>query len=177
MLIERMAQLPLGDLTAKLKDSIGNPREGLPKEAFLLVSQLTPLINVDLLVRNDQGETLLTWREDEYYGPGWHVPGGIVRFKERFAARIQAVAKDELGAQVQADNTPLVMNEVMAAHRDVRGHFISLLYRCQLLGAPAKHLEYAHGAPNNGEWKWHKGCPDNLLPAHEMYRKYIDGQT
>lgn len=41
------------------------------------------MVNVDLLIKNvSSNETLLTWREDEYYGPGWHVPGGIVRFKE-----------------------------------------------------------------------------------------------
>lgn len=172
-----MNPLQLGDLATRLRDSIDNPREGLPKEAFLLVSQLTPLINVDLLVRNNQGETLLTWRDDEYYGPGWHVPGGIVRFKEHIASRIQAVARDELGTRVQADSTPLLMSEIMAAHRDIRGHFLSLLYRCQLLTAPATGLMYRCGAPESGQWKWHKGCPEDLIPAHDIYRAYMDEQA
>lgn len=175
--MKSMEERSLAELATGLKESIGNPRDGLPKEVFLLVSQLTPLLNVDLLIKNDQNETLLTWRDDEYYGPGWHVPGGIVRFKEHCAARIQAVANSELGTQVQADSTPLLMREVMAPHRDIRGHFISLLYRCQLLAAPSSRLEYCHGMPRNGQWQWHHGCPDNLIPAHEMYRAYIDGQV
>lgn len=170
-------KLQLDELAVLFKESIGNPREGLPQAAFLLVSQLTPLLNVDLLVRNDRSETLLTWRQDEFYGPGWHIPGGIVRFKERVSDRIQAVAKHELGTQVEADCAPLLMSEVMAPHRDVRGHFISLLYRCKLLAAPARALEYSRGAPKHGQWHWHKNCPDNLLPVHEMYRKHIDGQA
>jgi len=175
--MEAMGQHQLGDLVARLKDSVGNPRDGLPKEVFLLVSQLTPLINVDLLVQNDRGETLLTWRKDEYYGPGWHVPGGIVRFKEHFASRIQAVARSELGTEVEADATPLHMSELMAPHRDVRGHFVSLLYRCRVLGAPASGLEYLGGAPTHGQWHWHKACPKDLLTVHEIYRQHIDGQV
>ena len=26
---------------------------------------------------------LLTWRNDDYAGKGWHIPGGIVRFQRK----------------------------------------------------------------------------------------------
>jgi colanic acid biosynthesis protein WcaH len=35
-----------------------------------------------------KGRTLLTWRDDESFGAGWHVPGGIIRYKETAADRI-----------------------------------------------------------------------------------------
>ena len=115
--MEEVSDRSLGDLTDRLRAALGNPREGLPKDVFLLVSAITPLINVDLLIQNDDGETLLTWREDEFYGPGWHVPGGIVRFKEKFSTRIDEVARSELGTRVTAGTMPLLMNEVMTPHR------------------------------------------------------------
>ena len=59
------------------------------------------MINVDLLIRDDTDRTLLTWRHDAFYGPGWHVPGGIIRFKESAANRIAAVAQGELGTKVE----------------------------------------------------------------------------
>jgi len=155
---------------------IENPSQGLPKDLFLFVSKLTPMINVDLLVKNAQKETLLTWREDEFYGPGWHVPGGIVRFKEPVAARINAVAKSELGASVRFEQEPLAMNEVMNATRDTRGHFISLLYACDLTSPLDPALEYKSGPGKNGQWAWHAGCPDNLISVHEMYRKFVDSE-
>jgi len=71
-----------------IKAGIGDPRQGLPEELFLFVSELTPMINVDLLIKNDRNETLLTWRADNFYGPGWHIPGGIIRFKESASSRI-----------------------------------------------------------------------------------------
>lgn len=159
-------------LAAQLLDLTGNQRQGLPTPVFRLVSQLTPMINVDLLVRDDAGRTLLTWRADEFYGPGWHIPGGIIRFKENIATRIAKVAEAELGCTVDFAPQPLTMREVMAPHRDVRGHFISLLYLCALRTPPAARLQ-AGDAPSNDQWRWHDDCPDDLIRVHEMYRPYF----
>ncbi|SVE18316.1 uncharacterized protein METZ01_LOCUS471170, partial [marine metagenome] len=77
---------------AQVERLIKDPSYGLPEEIFYLVSRITPLINVDLLIHNKNGETLLTWRGgDETSKPGWHIPGGIVRYKEKIADRIRAV--------------------------------------------------------------------------------------
>ena len=80
---------------------VRNANEGLPLDVFYFISQLTPLINVDLLVKNSQGQVLLTWRDDQFHGPAWHIPGGIIRFKERIETRIAKVAQSELGAKVR----------------------------------------------------------------------------
>src|ERR1035437_9224010 len=95
----------------RLESSIENPSKGLPEDIFLFVSKITPLVNVDLLIKNKQGQTLLTWRDDGYYPPGWHIPGGIIRFKETAHARINAVASIELGARVKFRKDPLAIHE------------------------------------------------------------------
>lgn len=138
-----------------------------------MVSRLTPLVNVDLLIANDLGQTLLTWRDDAYYGPGWHVPGGIIRFKERIGDRIKAVAIGELGAQVSYDPQPIAMNEIMSQRRDTRGHFISFLYRCRLHSEPDQTMQTGTGRPKHGEWAWHDVCPADLIDVHEIYRAFI----
>jgi hypothetical protein len=53
---------------------------------------VSPELSVDLPVQDDIGRILLTWRHDVAYGPGWHIPGGIVRYKERAMDRIQPLA-------------------------------------------------------------------------------------
>jgi len=159
-------------LVAQLLDLTGDQRQGLPTPVFRLVSQLTPMINVDLLVRDDTGRTLLTWRADEFHGPGWHIPGGIIRFKENIATRITKVAETELGCAVDFQTTPIAMHEKMAPHRDVRGHFIALLYLCTLRTMPDAQLR-ASDPPCNGQWRWHENAPDDLIRAHEIYRPYI----
>src|SRR6185295_12919473 len=83
-------------LAAYLEARAAEVRRDLPEDMFLLVSRLTPLVNVDLLIKDNQNRTLLTWRDDEYYGAGWHIPGGIIRFRETAADRVLAVGRGEL---------------------------------------------------------------------------------
>lgn len=158
--------------------AVGNARQGVTKPVFLFVSQLTPMVNVDLLIKNEMGQTLLIWRHDEFYGPGWHVPGGVIRFKELAETRIHKVAEAELGAAVVAGNNPLCIHEIMAPHRDIRGHFISMLYRCTLRVQPDPAKKSRNAPPyQNGQWQWHTHCPDNIIHQHEIYRDYINDPT
>ena len=153
---------------------IDNPRQGLPEEVFYFISQLTPLVNVDLLIKNEKGQTLLTWREDHFYGPGWHIPGGIIRFKETAETRIHKVAEKELEAGVSFEPEPICVRQIMAEEREVRGHFISLLFACRLTKQPAlNRMADAQSLIKPGQWMWHDGCPDNLIKQHQMYKNFI----
>lgn len=159
----------------KLVATIGDPNIGLPEPLFLLVSRLTPLINVDLLIKNDSGNTLLTWRDDQFHGPGWHVPGGIIRFKETAQARIHKVAMNEFGGTVIAEDRALAINELIAPRRNVRGHFISMLYRCRLTSQlDATRQAFSDHSLQAGQWRWHAKSPANLIEQHECYRSFID---
>jgi colanic acid biosynthesis protein WcaH len=117
--------MDISESIKKIESSIPDARRGLPEDVFLLISQLTPLVNVDLLIKNEKGQTLLTWREDGFFHPGWHVPGGIIRYKESFAERIQVVAANELGCGVKFGNEPLVFNECMIEEKNVAILFLS----------------------------------------------------
>ncbi len=156
-----------------LEAQIQNPSEGLPEELFLFITGITPMINVDLLIKDEQNRTLLTWRDDGFYPAGWHVPGGIIRYKETISERIRAVAASELSVEIEFRPEPLAINQVIHPSRRVRGHFISLLYACRLMSSPDPSLRYEKGIPRPGEWAWHDECPGNLIPVHEMYRKFI----
>jgi ADP-ribose pyrophosphatase YjhB (NUDIX family) len=159
---------------ALLEKRIERPTRGLPEPVFRLTSSLVPMVNVDLLVRNERGETLLTWREDGLCPPGWHVPGGIVRYKESLGARIRAVARQELGARVHFDEVPLSIAEIVASARRVRGHFISLLYACRLASPLPARRQARGGQPRVGQWRWHRGCPPDLLACQRsIYRKFL----
>ena len=155
-----------------LESSIPNASEGLPEEVFLFATRITPMVNVDLLIKNEQNQTLLTWRDDGYCTPGWHVPGGIIRCKETIAERLKNVAEAELGAAIEIGAKPLAMHEIIHKSRKNRGHFISLLYPCKLLGPPDERLR-CEGTPRVNQWKWHSSCPDDMLSTHEIYREFI----
>ena len=158
--------------TIELLDrQISNPSLGLPKEVFFFISRLTPMVNVDLLIKDENGRTLLSWRADSFAGAGWHVPGGIMRFKEKLEERVQKVAETEIGTVVEFDPVPVTINQVICKH-DTRGHFISILYKCFL---SSKFIPTNTGLTNTdkGYLMWHNCCPENMVKVHEMYRRYI----
>lgn len=156
----------------KLLDKhIPNPSLGLPDELFFFVSRMTPMVNVDLLIKDEKGRILLSWRDYKYDGTGWHVPGGIVRFKENLETRILKVAEEEIGAKVEFDPVPIAINQIICNH-NTRGHFISMLYNCFL---SSKFVPKNIGLKKEdiGYLKWHSSCPINLIKVHEIYRKYM----
>jgi len=81
----------LGNLVRELQ-AIPEITQGLP-EACLFMQPDNPLVHVDLLIKDEVNGVLLTWRDDDYYGAGWHVPGGVIRLRKPFSDRIHAVAR------------------------------------------------------------------------------------
>lgn len=165
--------MTLDELVRRLESLIPDPRRGLPEEVFLLVSRLTPLVNVDLLIQDPALGTLLTWRDDAFFPAGWHVPGGIIRFKETAATRILAVAEGELGVRVEFDPSPLAITEGVNAGSHSRGHFISFLYRCRLITPLAERRRFQPERPLPDSWMWHKTFPANMIPGHDIYRRFF----
>ena len=165
-------RLSVAAAVAALDAHVPDPSQGLPDELFYYVSRVTPMVNVDLLVKDEQGRTLLAWRDDPLAGKGWHIPGGIIRFRETMETRIRQVAATEIGAPVGFDPIPLAINQIIHPERATRGHFISILFRCRLSGAfvPAnKGLSRLDA----GYLMWHNSCPDDLLALHRIYSSYL----
>lgn len=165
--------MDLQRVVAELESLVPSPQDGLPEPVFRLLSRLTPLVSVDLLIKDATGRTLLTWREDDSYGPGWHVPGGIVRYKETAVHRAHEVARIELGSQVEAEPIPLSIQEFIRPNRIDRAHIISMLYRCRLLTSLDEDVRFDPAAPKPGGWQWHATCPENLIPEQRPYERYL----
>lgn len=155
-----------------LDKQIPDPSKGLPEELFLFISRVTPMINVDLLIKDKNDRILLSWRDDQFAGIGWHLPGGIVRSKEKIEKRVLKVAETEIGAAVEFAPAPIAINQIIDSKLKSRGHFISLLYKCFLSG---KYIPKNNGLSENeaGYLMWHDSCPSNLIGYHEIYRKYF----
>ena len=149
-----------------------NPDMGLPQNIFHLVSRLTPIVNVDLLVRDSSGRVLLGWRDDEFAGSGWHVLGGIVRFKETLEQRLVKVGRLEIGCDIEYNPIPVCFKEVFPDHL-TRGHFVSFLYECTLPDGFSIDSQRLN-KDEVGYLKWHDGCPEDIVKVQEMYRKYLD---
>jgi colanic acid biosynthesis protein WcaH len=176
--VSTVPRAALDQALATIEQACPDARLGLGEPLFLAVSRLTPLVNVDLLVVDDGLRTLMTWREDRFYGPGWHVPGGVVRFKESLAARLRAVAALELGAQIAPEPVPVEVFELTAPDRDLRGHFITLAYRCRLQTPldPARQAP-AGARPSAGQWAWFEELPPDTIRQHRIYQHLFNRRS
>ena len=162
----------LNGLLQEIDQYVQNPEDGLPEEIFLFATEITPMVNVDLLIRDGEGSILLSWRDDPFYGKGWHVPGGILRLKENFEERIQKTAQNEIGCSVESADEPIEVVPIIIKEMKTRGHFITFVYECRL-PAGFEISNAGRKETDAGYLKWHKTCPDNMLSVHQFYRKYF----
>ena len=169
-----------------------DPQKDLGTDLFVFSSTLMPVVNVDLLVANRQGQFLLAWRDDPHCGTGWHIPGGCIRFKETAEERIKKTAEAELGAEVEYAKEPcavfeIISNELRPGLEDQseRAHAITLVYVCKV---PERYeINNNNKAPGDvGYLKWFDKLPDDLVQVQNCYkerwselysilRRYIDG--
>lgn len=166
------------DFETAIRQSGIDPEQGLGTDLFLLVSSLTPIINVDLFITDDKRRLLLSWRDDRYCGTGWHIPGGCLRFKEKLEDRIQLTAKTEIGCEVEFSSVPIAVSENIAndyltvvENHNVRAHFISMLYKCRCLD-PEKIVN-CDGEHIVGHLKWFDELPKDYLELQGYYKDTI----
>lgn len=148
-----------------------DPHVGLPEPLFLYCSSLVPMVNVDLLIQ-DNGKTLLAWRDDSFCGTGWHVPGGIVRLGETLTERVQKVIETEIGLPADIRDTQPKVYQVITPNK-YRKHFISFLYHVYCDSSLTLTLNEGKDETTPGFLKWFDSCPDNLLRVQEMYRSFM----
>ena len=71
----------------------------LPDETFKSVIQHTPLISIDLIIRNEKGEVLLGKRVNAPAKGYWFVPGGRIRKNETLDDAFIRLVREELGIE------------------------------------------------------------------------------
>ena len=125
----------------------------LPLDTFLEVVRHTPLISIDLVVRDAAGTILVGLRNNRPAQDCWFVPGGRICKDERIADAIRRIAEEELGTVVTLDDaTPLGVFEPLypdnAGGQEGFGtHYIVLAYSVSVEVSAlkldrAQHREY-----------------------------------
>lgn len=169
------------NLRLVMKEEGVDPTQGLPQELFLFATTLIPCANIDLFVTDENRRLLLTWRDDEFYGQGWHIPGGCLRLKETLDCRIQQTAINELGSKVVYDRENFITRETISTEERPwltnqleRCHNISMLFFCRLPeGYEVKNM--TADEHTRGYAKWFDCTPADLLEAHKgLYGDIID---
>ena len=72
----------------------------LKPEEFLRVIEATPLVSIDLILRNERNEVLLGQRLNRPAQGFWFVPGGRIWKNERVQEALRRISRRELGAEI-----------------------------------------------------------------------------
>jgi len=147
---------------------------GLGEALFLSVSTLTPIANVDLLILDEKHRLLLKRRDDPYFGAGWHIPGGCIRFRETMEERAQKTAVEEIGGPVIIHKLVAVRDVIIDSPRpglqnqNYRAHHLAVLFQCILPAQTIADRSFQERLAGEN-LKWFHTLPDDLLRVHEVY--------
>ncbi|MGO2498843.1 MAG: GDP-mannose mannosyl hydrolase [Vibrio litoralis] len=76
----------------------------LELDTFKTVVESTPLVSIDLMIRNQQAQVLLGKRTNRPAQGYWFVPGGRILKDETFESAFQRLTKVELGKKLTLDD-------------------------------------------------------------------------
>tara|TARA_R110000850_G_scaffold161802_1_gene286408 strand:- start:4270 stop:4758 length:489 start_codon:yes stop_codon:yes gene_type:complete len=79
----------------------------LDKRTFSTVIQSTPLVSIDLVVINNEGQAFLGQRLNRPAKGNWFVPGGRILKNESLAQAFKRLTLEELGTEYSIDQAKL----------------------------------------------------------------------
>lgn len=140
----------------------------LERDELIQAVRLTPLVSIDLIVKNNVGQILLGLRDNEPARDYWFVPGGRIGKGERIAAAFRRISAMELGREfTMHDARFLGVYEHIYEENFVRQpgfgtHYVVLSYELSL-SAPLINLP----ADQHRDYQWL--LPGQILGASDVH--------
>jgi colanic acid biosynthesis protein WcaH len=140
----------------------------LKKEDFVQIVRHTPLVSIDLVVRDADGKVLLGLRKNEPARNFWFVPGGRIRKDETLEAAFDRLCREELGLSLKMGEAKFlgVFEHLypanFAAEPGFGTHYVVLAYQLVLrngLGTPP--------AEQHDQYEWFH--PKTLLEMPDVH--------
>ena len=108
----------------------------LDDKTFLQVIDATPLVSIDLLIRNHLGEVLLGKRSNRPAKGFWFVPGGRIRKNETLKQALTRISAGELGLTIEEAKLLGAFDHIypdnFAGTTGVNTHYVVLAFEHQL---------------------------------------------
>jgi colanic acid biosynthesis protein WcaH len=144
------------------------PSTKLPPEQFAAVVRLTPLVSVDLVVRDPTGAVLVGKRTNNPARGTWFVPGGRIAKDERVADAIDRLMIEEIG--VGSPNAKItfrgtfehIYSTNFAGEEGYGTHYVVLAYDVLLPRRPMHLPDEQHS-----QYRWM--TPAELLADREVH--------
>ncbi len=144
--------------------------------AFLKIIDATPLVSIDLILKNSSGEALLGKRLNRPAQGYWFVPGGRIRKNEEIVNAIKRISSTELGLELSFNQMKLlggfdhIYTDNYLGEKGVNTHYVVLAFMIELEQEVKIIADDQHS-----EMKW---WPTNSLlqsdQVHLNTKRYFD---
>jgi len=146
----------------------------LPITTFKTIIENTPLVSIDLIVENTQGEFLLGYRNNRPAQGFWFVPGGRILKDESMADAFKRLTLNELGTAFELYQAKLIgpfdhFYDDNVTGTDFSTHYVAIGYQLVVDELPKLPQE------QHSEYKWL--TQEQLLAdktVHKHSRWYFD---
>lgn len=152
----------------------------LDKATFTTVIDSTPLVSIDLVVINEQGQALLGERLNRPAQGFWFVPGGRILKSESLDNAFKRLTLDELGHELKIEDAELLgpydhfyNDSVFGEH--IKTHYVAIAY---IVRASAEQLSNLPINEQHGNYKWFDmDALKNNQQIHIHTKWYFDAIT
>ena len=135
---------------------------------FSKVIEHTPLVSIDLIIRNREGQVLLGQRINKPAQGDWFVPGGRILKNEFLSEAFKRLTLQELGKEFAIEQANLLghyehfYNDNFLGEDHVNTHYVVLAYEIQLMDGTPVQLDQQHS--DQGWW-----AIGDLLASEEVH--------
>jgi len=117
---------------------------------LLQIIAATPLVSIDLVIRNEKDQVLLGKRANRPAQNSWFVPGGRIRKNERIEDAFARIFQAELGLAFPFSKARLlgaynhIYPDNFLGESGINTHYVVLAYACTLNSAARLHPDAQH---------------------------------
>ncbi|GAA77709.1 GDP-mannose mannosyl hydrolase [Pseudoalteromonas sp. BSi20495] len=152
----------------------------LDNATFTTVIDSTPLVSMDLVAINEQGQALLGERLNRPAQGYWFVPGGRILKNEPLEHAFKRLTLEELGSELAIESAELLgpydhfyNDSVFGEH--IKTHYVAIAYIVRVSAEQLSHLPINE---QHGSYKWFDMADLKYNPQVHIHTKwYFDAIT
>ena len=151
----------------------------LERKVFVEVVKLTPLVSIDLIVKDQTGKVLLGRRRNAPAQGKWFVPGGRIRKNETLARAFERICREELGITAEISSARFIgcfehfYPDNFAGIENIDTHYVVLAYALSIDTLPTSLPDLQHD-----DYRWFDRQTAGSDPqVHAYTRNYFTDPT
>ena len=135
----------------------------LTDEEYEFIFSRVPRLCLDFIIIKDD-RILLSQRDIEPYKGFWHLPGGMVRYKESFDDAAERILQDELGVSPTNKESAGFIEFLKEVNENgLHTHSVSIVFKTKLGEGKIR------GSNQASEVDFFESLPENVIPPQKKF--------